>query len=258
MSITIPTTGLEYTIIPDGNVLGVLYPGSDVPFTWSGVNVSYDSSTVLNGYTIQVRYRVVTLVPPVEPETEPSYFITYPPFNITSQTLTCVSHGDGNPMETNDGNEFFAAAPGTYGIAVAGITNGKKYDYFKVFDQTIIEYYEREGEYDATVVEGRVPTTPYDPNSDPVVYPIDAITAFVPDPREQVTVYYSLTTVYDGGSETVSIQQTCTQDIDNWTSVIKQMIERSYFTHDIHAWMEPSDLPEEPIEPSQPTAPQYE
>ena len=263
----IPVTGLEYTLVPDGTPLGsdlgtdgYPYPGSQTPYSFSGVTISYDSSPALNDYRIQTKFRVVSYVPAVPsspgsgtqgqpgyvPPTAAAdayYTYVYPEWNIVSQTLTCTSHATatpGNPFEQNVGDELFGASAGTYLLtpAEAGITNGKKYDYFKVFDQTQIDYIPRLSNYNAGIVENeKVPTTPYNPSANPPEYPTDTVTAFVPDERESVTVSYSLTTVYSyldtQFTDTITFTQTVNQNVGDWKTVIKQLIERSNYKHNI-------------------------
>lgn len=226
MSIAIPTTGMEYTIIPDGNVLGVTYPGSDLPYTWSPFNISYAECVPLSGYTIQARYRVV----------DPELIITYPIWNLVSQTLTCTSHAivtPGNPFQQDDG--LYVATPGVFGPvvpAVAGITDGSCYDYFKIFDESESGYLERLGPYDSTPIENSlIPTTPYDEAQG--IYPIDALTKFIPDTRQAVVVTYELTTTYNLGfddtTDVINISHTVTQSTDDWSAQVKSLRSKSYF-----------------------------
>ena len=247
MSIQPPTTGLEYTIVPDGNVLGFtggagasggkvapsnLYPGSDTPYTFVSTDISYDSCVQITGYRINVKYVIVTTV--IDPETNTSSFqYTYPNWNIIEQTLTCVSHTEPFQQET----PLFTEPPGLVTTqAVAGITDGSCYDYFAIFDQGESGYLEPQGPYDSTPIEGEVvPTQPYDPAND--IYPIDALTKFIPDSREQVTVSFQLYTKFtlEGSSteleETATIFHVVTQSTDDWSAQVQGLVNKSYFYH---------------------------
>lgn len=283
----LPTTGLEYTLVPDGTPTGAEiggpnssypFPGSQTPYSWTGVTISYDSSPALNNYLIQTKYKVVTLnpavpanpgnpsaVPPVPASdaVEESYSYVYPQFHIVSQTLTCTSHAidtPGNPFETNLGNEYTSTSNGLYGTASTQITNGMKYDYFKVFDETQIDHIAPLSAYNAAPIDNqKVPTIPYDPDASPPVYPIDTVTSFVPDERESVTVTYSLTTVWNLNldssksnynnadfTDTITLSQTVNQNVSNWKTVIKQLLQRSYYTHNLTPWMPDTRTPPNP------------
>jgi len=256
MSIAIPTTGIEYTIVPDGNVLtpsagGQVYPGSDEPYTWSSTNISYASCVPINGYEVQMKYRIVTPTTtlPVGTPGQPGYIpgsttytIGYGLLEVISQTLTCVSHAvatPGNPMQQLD--PYFTSAPGTYSTVTVGLVDGSCYDYFKVFDQGGSGYLERLGPYNSTPISGQViPSTPYDPSND--IYPIDALTEFVRDYRESGNVTYELSTTYRSGTtiggvtgpevtETITINHTVTQNTDDWSAQVQSLRSNSHFYH---------------------------
>ncbi len=248
MTTQIPTTGIEYTIVPDGNLPGddyegPIYPGSDVPLTFAPTNISYASCVHINGYRINMRYRLVSENPtpptgtPGDPGYDPGgidYVIGYPSWEIVSQTLVCISHTEPFQQE----HHLFTNAPGPVSQAVAGIVDGSCYDYFEVFDQSASGYLEPKGPYDSTPIEGEViPTQPYDPAND--IYPIDALTKFIPDTREAVIVTFELNTKFKVfGSdaeleETAYILHTVTQSTDDWTAQVQSLVERSYFYHGI-------------------------
>jgi len=294
----IPTTGLEYTLSPDGTPTGAEiggpnsaypYPGSQTPYSWSDVTISYDSSPALNGYRVQTRYKTAVLtpavpevpsspgnpsaVPPVpanpgSPAVDAFYTYVYPEWHLVSQTLTCTSHATetpGNPFETNLGNEYLLAPNAVYGPLTtapssSGITDGKKYDYFKVFDQTQIDHIAALSAYNAPPLDNqKVPTSPYAPSATPPEYPIDTVTSFVPDERESVVVSYSLTTVWnlnvDSGdanyndadfTDTITFTQTVNQNVGDWKGILKQMINRSYYNHNLTPWMPDGRTPPDP------------
>lgn len=259
----IPTTGLEYVMVPDGTQAGGTYEGSQSPYSWSSTNISYASCVSLSGFRIQTRYRVVTPVvtPPTgtpgQPGYDPggtTYSVSYPAWTLVSQTLTSTSHADstpGNPFQQD--NPYFTATAGGYGPyaspATAGIVDGSCYDYFKVFDQSESGYIEALSSFTSEpIVDGVIPTTPYDESVTPPLYPIDALTEFVPDTRESVTVSYQLTTVYNTGgsdvSSSVSFTHTVTQSTDDWSAAVQSLVERSYYYHGIFPSMpDPRDPP---------------
>ena len=189
-----PVTGLEYTLVPDGTPTGPQigdnasypFPGSQTPYSWTGVTVGYSTSPPLNGYRVQTRYKVATLIPgtpsnpgnpdavppvPASEGTDPSYTYSYPGWTLISQTLTCSNRAvdtPGNPFESNAGNQYITPTPGAVaagGAVTSGITDGMKYDYFKTFDETVIDHIEALQPYDSVPVEDkRVPTIPYEPD----------------------------------------------------------------------------------------------
>jgi len=247
-----PVTGMEYTIVPDGNVLPLenptdtRWPGSDIPYTWGSSNIGWELCVPITGYRVEARYKVVTptTTPAVGLPGSPTYVpatttytIGYPSWELISQELTCTSHpvGDtGNPFQQEQ--PYLIATPGIYGPetnpAVAGFIDGSCYDYFKVFDQSESAYLERLGPYDSTPIENdRIPTEPYDAISE--IYPIDAVTKFIPDMRESVTVTYSLTTSYKTATtevtDTISISHTVTQNVFDWSAQVQSLRSRSHF-----------------------------
>ena len=247
MATQIPTTGIEYTIVPDGNLpddtyTGPTYPGSDIPYTFVSTDISYNSCVPINGYRINMRYRLVSENPipptgtPGDPGYDPGgieYVIGYPSWEIVSQTLVCTSHPD-NPFQQD--NPLFVTPPGDASAATAGIVDGSCYGYFDVFDESSSGYLEPQGPYDSTPIEDEVvPSEPYDPDND--IYPIDALTEFVPDTRPSVTVTFELYTKFKiFGSdveqeETATIFHTVTQNTDDWSAQVKSLVERSYFYH---------------------------
>ena len=263
----IPTTGLEYVISPDGTAPQGTYEGSQSPYSWSSTNISWASCVQLSGFRIYTRYRTVTPVvtPPTGTPGQPgynpggtTYNVGYPSWNLVSQTLTSTSHADatpGNPFQQN--NPYFTATAGSYGPysnpATSGIVNDSCYDYFKVFDQSESGYLPALSGYDSEPTEdGYIPTTPYDPDANPPLYPIDALTKFVPDTRESVTVTYQLTTVYNTGGSNVtssmSLTHTVTQSTDDWSAQVQSLVDRSYYKHNILPSKPDERNPPQPID----------
>ncbi len=272
----IPTTGLEYTIVPDGTPLGAEiggpntaypYPGSQTPYSFTGTAIGYgDDAPPLNGYRILTRYKIVTYIPgtpsnpgdpnavppvPSSPGSDPSYSYVYSTWNLISQTMTCTSHAidtPGNPFIDNTVDaQYISPAPGVYSESSSGITDGMKYDYFKVFDQSEFDHIPPLSTYDAPPEENvRIPQIPWAPDADPPLFPIDAVTSFVPDEREQVTVTYSLTTVWSGGTDVITISQVVTQNQKDWKKILKEVIDRSYYTHNLNPWKPDDRDPPDP------------
>jgi len=254
-------------MVPDGTAALGTHEGSQTPYSWSSTNISWASCVQLSGFRILTRYRVVTPVvtPPVGTPGQPGYVpggttytVGYPSWNVVSQSLTSTSHATatpGNPFQQD--NPYFTTDPGVYGPyespATSGIVDGSCYDYFKVFDQSSSGYLEALGDYNSQPIDDSyIPTVPYDPSAEPPLYPIDALTQFIPDTREAVTVSYQLTTVYNLGgndvSETVTFTHTVTQSTDNWSAQVKSLVERSYYYNGIVPSMPDDREPPNPID----------
>ncbi|QIN96783.1 hypothetical protein [Synechococcus phage S-N03] len=243
-------------MVPDGTQAGGTYEGSQSPYSWSSTNISWASCVPLSGFRILTRYRSVTpvVVPPTgtpgQPGYDPggtTYTVGYPGWNLVSQTLTSTSHADsspGNPFQQDE--PYLVATAGVYGPysnpATAGIVDSSCYDYFKVFDQSESSYLAALSGYNSEPIENNyIPTSPYDEDADPPLYPIDALTKFIPDTREAVTVTYQLTTVYNTGgsnvSSSVSFTHTVTQSTDDWSAQVQSLVERCYYTNGIYPSM---------------------
>jgi len=239
--------GKLFHLAPNGQVVGI---PSKEPYFWSDVSLEAGfEANPLNGYVVGVRYYeqhsfTVTHPPVPDPNggpptpgyTETTYSRSYPGFELISQTL---EYGGELVFRTNTGNELYTAdigevEPGDY--ALAGITDGTRYSYNRVFDQASISYLPRLSLSGQMPVEnGILPDQPYDENADPPVYPIDLITSFLPDDRDSVTVTFILTTVWNAGGDDITtvatINHTCTQDTDfsNIAGKIKSYQDASYF-----------------------------
>ena len=253
----IPTSGLEYVMVPDGTAPLGTYEGSQSPYSWSSTDISWASCVPINGFRIETRYRSVSSVAPVPPATEPTYNVTYPNWVLVSQALTSTSHADstpGNPFQQD--NPYFTAPAGNYGTydfpATSGVVDDSCYDYFKVFDQSESSYLAALSGYDSEPIEDTyIPTTPYDEDADPPLYPIDALTKFIPDTRESVTVSYRLTTVYNTGvgddvTETMDFTHTVTQNTTDWTAQVQSLVQRCYYTNGIFPSMPDDRDPQVP------------
>jgi hypothetical protein len=222
----------------NGQVVGI---PSKEPYYWSDVSLEAGfEANPLNGFRVGVRFYEqfshTTTIPGVPPEIVTTYYREYPGFELISQTL---EYGGELVFRTNTGNELFTAEPRIYVVdeyATAGITDGTRYSYNRVFDEASISYLPRLSLAGQMPVEnGVLPDQPYDENADPPVYPIDLLTSFLPDDRDSVTVTFILTTVWDAGDGEVTtvatINHTCTQDTDfsNIAGKIKSYQKASYF-----------------------------
>ena len=238
-----PISGLEYTSIP----------GSGTSLTPLTLDIG---TYVLNGYRFGVRYFYevddptftegdITEETPTAPRVR-----TYPQWWLNSQTLAVTAvEGSPNPrqvFDTNTGSELFTVpSGGPYGpeYQYAGITNGTEYVYVNIFNELNLKYIPRlspasQGPVDVGVTG--FPNSPYDPANN--VYPIDSVTACSADPRETITISYTLTTNYrlaaDTNSASYSHSQVFTHVINNGltdtSSLLKTMLQQSYYTYGIY------------------------
>ena len=238
---------LEYFISQGGTPATAPGTWSQAPYFWSSTPIGYDPPVALNGFTVGVRYYIITST------TDPTTGVvtqgrSYPAWTLASQTLVTLSpHASPGPYITTTGSELFTAAPGAYSLsyANAGITNGTAYSYSKVFDQTVHYYLERDyiPPQAPPVVDGSIeadpyfPQEPYDPANN--IYPTSAITRFIPDTRSSVTVNYQLTTVYNTGFganaiDVINITQTVTQSINDWSSLAKAEINKTAYKNGLY------------------------
>jgi len=261
------SSGLEIVVYKDGNPwsicttanaqncdgeLGSLVNGQVVgipskePYFYSSVEIPHGDRLELNGFTVGVRYYEQTSTTVTPPGTNPdtglpyppntTYSRTYPGFYLHSQTYVRTGR---QVFETDTGAELFTATPGDRGVGEfgeAGITDGTAYTYGLVFDQARIEYMPRLSRAGQSLCDGIIPTKPYDKDANPPVFPIDYLVAFLPDPRDSVTVGYQLTTVWgeDENSTplttTVVINHTCTQPENfDFAGVLDKYTELSYY-----------------------------
>ena len=239
---------LEYLLTPGGTAPTPPNTWQQPPYFWSSTPIGFDPPVPLNGFTIGARYYIITST--TDPTTGAvTTGRAYPAWELKSQTLvTLAPHTyPPGPYITTAGNELFTAAPGAYSLtyANAGITNGTAYSYSKVFDQT--EHYYLERDYippqAPPAVDGSIeadpffPQEPYDPGNN--IYPTSAITRFIPDTRESVTVNYQLTTQYNIGFgadvvEVVNFTQIVTQDTDDWSDLAKAQINKTAYKNGLY------------------------
>lgn len=216
------TEGFEYNIVP-----GAVF---DSPTgAWNGVHFDdLPSAIELNGFRVAPRrYSETCTQIGTDPEGNPIYncIRTYPQWEMLSQTLV-KSSPSRQVFDTDNGDELFVGTPGIYtGFAdPAGIKDGTKYVYVRVFDQSDISYIPR-----ASTINQPVITQPTTMPSDDEEYLVDTICSFIPDERESVTIQYTLTTEWTGGTDVMTISQTVTQDTGNAASKLKAFLERSYY-----------------------------
>ena len=267
--IVLPTgSGLEIVVYKDGNPWSICAAGetegcdgtlgglalngqvvgipSKEPYFYSSVEIPHGDRFTLNGFHVGVRYYEQfssTIQPPgLDPETnlpyppETTYTRAYPGFYLHSQSYVRTGR---QVFETDTGTELFTASPGDRGaseFATAGITNGTAYTYGLVFDQAQIEYMPRLSRAGQGLCDGIIPQQPYDKGANPPVFPIDYLVAFLPDPRDSVTVGYELTTVWSEDENTapitttVTINHTCTQPEEfDFNAVLNKYTELSYY-----------------------------
>lgn len=262
------SSGLEIVVYKDGNPWAICTPPaippdcdgglndlaadgvqvvgipSKEPYYYSSVEIPHGDRYPLNGFHVGVRYyeqySSTTQQPGLDPNTNlpyppvVKYQRAYPGFSLVSQSYVRTGR---QVFETDNGDELFVATPGVYTtdqFATAGITDGTAYMYALVFDQAEIEYMPRLSRAGQASCEHMIPTVPYDKDANPPVFPIDYLIAFLPDPRDSVTVGYQLTTVWDAGAgqrtTTVIINHTCTQpDTFDFAGILERYSELSYF-----------------------------
>lgn len=271
--ITTYDSGIEYNITPGSGVVD----NPDASGNWASVTFDdLPNSIVLNNFRVGARFYDETCDPSIDvdgtpildPETGEQVYQctrTYPAWEVIEQTLVKVSP-DRQVFGSNQGTELFATDPGVYSgeYTSAGITDGTRYEYTRVFDQADISYWPRASTPDQKIIEN--PTTI--PSGDEK-YLIDTLTSFVPDPRESVTITYALTTTYKTSSftatDTLTITQTVTQNTDDVGEKIQAYLKRSYYTDGkYHIQLHDADQPDlyneggELIRPQDYKVPEYQ
>ena len=257
LSTNLATLALESTAseLSDGT-------DTDIEYYFNGVTIALASSFELNGYTVSGRYYVDTETvnpdPDPDPDAPPYITRTYPGFNLVSSTFTVTAEGApaDRPifLTTTNAESLFtpsAGAVGVNGYATAGITDGSKYIYTKVFNLSEFDFIPRLAPSSQGVVR---PDNGVFPNAaeinDPAngIYPVNTVTAFAPDGRRQVLLTYTYTIVYNLGAgdltATVSIEQYANQNISDFGPTLEALLANSYYGHGIYGldqW--PSDEP---------------
>jgi hypothetical protein len=262
MTEPVPYTGLEYALRIDGTTPSTDWDGADsisgidpdFYYVWGAKTLVPFSNTVIDpAQVVFVRYRDDVVDDDQLPEVDWTYTTTYSAITIRSVSLSCTSHTPDGVFVTNTGDEYTYITLDTGGsnwINIAQTTDREadveneitafttEFDFYKVFDQTQISYLPFESDYDAVaVVNQAVPSTPYDPDTDPPTLPIDSLNYLIPDGRITITVIWALSFTYtidsDGGqtvhSGSIEIQQELSQPVQDWGSVIQGYQERSSF-----------------------------
>jgi hypothetical protein len=251
LSTNLATLALESTAseLSDGT-------DTDIEYYFNGVTIALASSFELNGYSVGARYYVDT--EDVDTDGDPTFDRTYPGFNLVSATFTVTAQGApaDRPifLTTTNAESLFTPSAGAVGVdayATAGITNGSKYIYTKVFNLSEFDFIPRLSPSSQGVVR---PDNGVFPNAaeinDPAngIYPVNTVTAFAPDGRRQVLLTYTYTIVYNLGAgdltTTISIEQYANQNISDFGPTLEALLANSYYGHGIYGldqW--PSDEP---------------
>lgn len=214
------TSGIEHSVTPGS--------ATDESGAWGSVIFdNLPEPITLNGFTVSSRYYVetCTTAPDASGNDVETCTRAYPPWTLVSQTLV-KSSPSRQVFDTDDGTELFTAVPGPYGSTLAGITNGTKYEYYRVFDRSDISYVARASTINQPVIE-QPKTLPTDEENG---YIMDTLTSFLPDDREVVTISYTLTTNYGTGVDVYTITHDVLQDVSDVASKIKGYLSKSYFS----------------------------
>lgn len=199
-----------------------------------------------NEFILAIEYR---RVPPKPPAKDPTFVPVPEDFGPFGGWTVCeIIESGGDPLADNAGFTPQTKFPddSDRGVQTA-IRQSTEYDYSRVFDQMVMDYYPRLSVQRQQPVKlvGAIPEDPYFPNGriDPVTkrkippqFPLDAIVGLTPDPRPSVTMTYTLTTTYevDGKeyTESVDVQQTATQTPEAFLGQkMNAMAQKTYRYH---------------------------
>lgn len=220
---------LEYEILREGDA-----PVSPPEYSWEGVVIGIESVEPLTGF--RVRTRAVDNSGPQGPQ--------YPEWELVNQTITISLPECGTEVFGGEPNEYEGGD-----WAEGGIVDDTGYIYTEVFDQTAFFYLPPfsgdtqdnfSGELEAT--QG-FPQEPFDPDND--VYPMDAITRFLPDQRQSVIITYTVDTEYALGhsgpqgpqdilTDTITIYHEVSQPVYNWGAQLLALQQKTYFYNSIY------------------------
>jgi hypothetical protein len=221
---------LEYEIVRDGT--------SPEDFSWEGVVIGISDIEPLVGFRVRSRVREIGPQGPQGPQ------ILYPDWELISQTITiskpnCGPQTFGGTSAEYDGGDW----------AEGGIDDDSGYIYTEVFDQTFFYYLppfsgstqdEFTGEVEA--ITG-FPDEPYDPANN--IYPMDAITRYLPDQRPSVIITYTVNTEYAIGhsgpqgpqdilTDTITIYHEVSQPVFNWGLQLLALQQKTFFFNGIY------------------------
>jgi hypothetical protein len=210
--------------------------------SWNDVSISLGTSTTLNNYTFTTKYYSSTS------DINSTTYYMYVAYNLVSQTISITSV-EGAPTDRDPGNvTFFTAAPGNYTfttnvldpteggtgtVATSGITDGSDYQYIKVFNLGDFSYIPRLSPANDAAIDttGGFPTSNNDPDNN--IYPMNTVTEFAPDTRQRVTITFTVTTVYNLGADNITdtqtITQDCTQNLNDVATILNNYLTNSYY-----------------------------
>lgn len=268
--------GLEYTLSKEGgewpeDLDPMFKHGSPFPLTWETFHMEFPDPKPVQGFNVLIRYyeKEITEEQPVDadgkPDGDPVYNvnITYPPWTIISQE--CLRAEAKFYFNYETGDNLVASAPGDYGSSFAGINDTignvpiappapiipggnnirpdripNEYSYTRIFDQSNCSWIPRLSPGSQRPLNSglaQLPSSPFSPESNPPVYPVDAILAFVPDPREIVNITFRVTTEYQVAgaiyTDEVIITHPISQGSIDTGDKLRALMEKSYFGNDL-------------------------
>ena len=234
-------------------------------YKWNNVKIGYSyngtGSPLLDGFEIEARVYSLTMTPapPDGGSDEPSRaFKDWVPFRVKSATIYSEDPNDGNTWVYDNPRNYGGIIVFTDDTPVDKEYNTKficgiqesAYNYVDVFDQVKFGYIPRNTyenkEMDASESFQSQPLYPDVKDAEGLaapIYPMNAITAFVPDPRESVTVTYrvklDVVALNDKGEEIetkienpeVSIKQTVEQDTSNYGDQLEELNQLCQFSN---------------------------
>lgn len=185
---------------------------------------------------------------------EPVDDILHPGFELLECSLTV---DDPKRFTTEDGDEIIQAELGSYETedeAIFGFNEKTKYSYTGVFDQSNISYVPRLSPLSQEPIKRtQIPTEPYFPDNNPPIYPIDMLSTYDPDMRDEVSVTYTLKFKMrpvgriEVEERTIQIIHKMTQNdptITDWTVDLNEYMNKSYMKKGlIHTALYPLDYP---------------
>jgi len=184
------------------------------------------------------------------------------PAEITSTPVDSVSDLDEADHENGD---WAATSAGVYGTMYSKSDDGwtnigpiqgpgpivtipddqektyvSGYIYSQVFDQSEFRYVPRLSGGTQTTYQGDVsidetgwfPALPYDVERN--IYPMDSVTAVLPDERESVTITYTAVMNTALANSTATITQVVNQPTTDWGDLIDQLLSQTYFYNNIY------------------------
>lgn len=240
------------------------YDTEESEANWATVYASLIGEIPLNGFTVagSVWNRVVDpdwdedLFDENDSDTWPGYIeVPVSHVNVSTQISTVVDPDRNTPaielfgqIENNPDNPI---DPNWPYWSLCGIVDGSYYIYPVVFPDARFCYLPRcSGTYNFQGEQcvkdtGWFPLEPYDPTAEPPLYPIDALTAFVPSSQIEFLFEYAVSFTYrivgesedDFGQEFTAglkLYQTVLAPNHNWEALMQQIISMSYFGNGIY------------------------